>query len=412
MPRDILSQCSVPNPVPAMVTEGVGDKDGSRSGLSQTNVQGIQGPSMPSQDMSSRNTVNKVVSFDDIVDRDDVESVTQGNSDPSFKEVAQLVFNVNPQSAPQASTSQARTCDFEGMFAPSSKESRALPKFNIFHKVSEIFDETKAKCLGLAAQGKPLINLLPNKKRKYEPADVQGLATAPPLNHNIGRLMTEHVPGKRSLCFSYDEASKVESLNRHQLEMINHSFWLLSTVLKLVKEGGFEPQDPSLFDALIYSLTLSIVNNLSVSSSLASYFQLKRREGYLSHFPLHVAPFFRQELLSSPLDSSVLFDPSVFDRIVREVKDDSSTSASVRIASLPSFSALRASRKASSGGVAVEKDQAVSSFGRGRGRGFQKQGQSVSRLGKRKASSSPSPGPSSKSPRKGAPSPRGRGFPA
>ena len=76
--------------------------------------------------------------------------------------------------------------------------------------------------------------------------------------------MTESVPSKRSMSFSYDEAVRAEALSRHQLEISNHTFWLLSSMIKLVKEGGFIPQDPALFEALIYSLTLSLVNNVNV----------------------------------------------------------------------------------------------------------------------------------------------------
>ena len=140
--------------------------------------------------------------------------------------------------------------------------------------------------------------------------------------------------------------------------------------------------------------------------------QIKRREGLVSHMPPHIAHCHKDALLSSPMDSSLIFDPQTLTQVIKDVKEDSSTSTLVAVSkavSLPSFAALRAARKASSGGSAAAKDQVGSGTGRGRCRGQQSQGQAADRGYKRKFTSHAS-GPVSKSPRKGSRSPRGRGF--
>ena len=181
----------------------------------------------------------------------------------------------------------------------------------------------------------------------------------------------------------------------------------------MLKDSGFEPEDPRAFDSLIFNLALSFVNNSYLASSVSSLLQLKRREGLLGHFPPLVASCHKQDLLSSSMDSPFLFDPSVLERVIKEVKEDASTSALVavsKVASLPSFSALRNTRKASSSVSAVGKDQAGAGTGRGRGRTQQYQGQSVGRGQKRKGFGSSSSGSNSKSPKRSMSGSRGKGF--
>ena len=119
-------------------------------------------------------------------------------------------------------------------------------------------------------------------------------------------------------------------------------------------------------------------------------------------------------MLSSSLSSPFLFDPDSLEKIIKEVRDDSQTSIGVAVSkfvSLPSFSAMRSARVASSSRPAAGKDQVGQGAGRGRGKVPQHQAQAAGKF-KRKASSSPAPGSSSgKSPKRFSRSPKGRGFP-
>ena len=79
--------------------------------------------------------------------------------------------------------------------------------------------------------------------------------------------------------------------------------------------------------------------------------QLKRHESLLTHLPSHVLKFHKSKLLSSPLDQDLLFGKEALDEVLKEVQEDSSTSANVSIATsfaLPSFASVRAAGKASS----------------------------------------------------------------
>ena len=63
------------------------------------------------------------------------------------------------------------------------------------------------------------------------------------------------------------------------------SFWLFSTLLLWFKELGFVHLDAALFEQLVQSLSLSLVNVTSVFANVATFFQAKCREGGTQPFP-------------------------------------------------------------------------------------------------------------------------------
>ena len=214
---------------------------------------------------------------------------------------------------------------------------------------------------------------------------------------------------KRSLSFSFDEAAKVKSLARGLLDSHSMSFWLFSAFLHWLKELGFVPPDPAIFEQLVQALSLSLVGSVSSSAALATYFQAKQRDGVLSHFPAHVGFHFHRDLASSSFSGPDLFDEEVLARVIAASRETTHLDAQLSLAkvfSLPVFRGARSSdRKASSGQNSAAAASPVSAP-RGRGRGS-----SESQNGKRKASSSPESCRFSKSPHRGTmPLSKQRGF--
>ena len=211
------------------------------------------------------------------------------------------------------------------------------------------------------------------------------------------------------ISFSFDEAAKVESLTKGQLDSFSLSFWLFSTVLHWFKELGFTPPDPALYEQLVQSLSLSFVSFASSSAALAMYFQAKRQEGVLSHFLARVGLHFHRDLASSSFSGLDLFDEEVLAKVIAASREDTHLNAQLSLAkvfTLPVFRCARNSdRKASSCQDSAAASSPVSML-RGRGRGS-----SESRGVKRKASSSPGKARSGKSPRCGtSPSSKRPGF--
>ena len=207
----------------------------------------------------------KSVTFADVesvVREDDAESVVPASQEAGFRPVASAIYDLHPASIPSTSKSPSRDCEFEGLFAPSSKESKDAPKFNLHHKVEQLMTQTRLKFVQALEQNKASSTALPGRKKKYGVPNYPSLGSAPPFNPNLTRLM-DNVSVKRSVNFSYDEVGRVEGLARHQLEIQSMMFWLFSTIIRQIKEVGFAPKDPVIFENLIYNMTLSLVNSVN-----------------------------------------------------------------------------------------------------------------------------------------------------
>ena len=170
---------------------------------------------------------------------------------------------------------------------------------NLFHRVAELLSEAHLRFQTALEAGKlPAFGLPPHHRGPgscVEPT----LRSMAPFNSFLFRLVGS-LSTKRSINLSFDEAAKVKSLVKGLLDSQSMSFWLFSTLLHWLKELGFVPPDPTLFEQIVQSLSLSFVGAASSSAALATYFQAKRREGVLSHFPSHVGLHFRRIWLVLP----------------------------------------------------------------------------------------------------------------
>ena len=357
---------------------------------------------------------DRCVSFQEMDDyegmdnEEDNESIAPQTGEGKFEIAVKVIQGLHPHSVPSFSRGTSKECDFERLFAVAGKDSKEPARLCLYHKVKEVNESVRDRFIANALNNRSLGLAMPGRRKKYSTPDCPSLAGAPIVNPNLARL-SDPISSKRSLNFAYDDATKVEAAARHQLEVLSTSFWCMSSLVKSLKQGGYQPEDPVGFDSIIFNLTLSLVNNCFLASSISSFLQLKRRESLLAHFPPYIVSCHKNDLLASSMEHPVLFDPQVVDRVIREVKDDSSTSSMVALskAALPSFSAMRSARKASPNIPAAGKDQAGSGVARGRGRTQQYQGQSVGRGLKGKSTASST---SSKSPKKSTYVGRGRGF--
>ena len=357
---------------------------------------------------------SKSVSFGDSLetggdddDHDDQGPPSASSSDKRFTEILKWVFEYHREELSIPEPKTPKMCGLEKYFKVSSSDSKTDLNLNLYHRVSEVLDDVRSRFKTALENSKPILGALGYRKKKYESLDFPSLGSPPTVNSNLTRIMPA-VSTKRSISLSYDEASRMESLSRNQLELHSNVFWLLSTLLAVVKENGFTPPDSSKFEDLISELSLSLVHSTNQAASIATFLQTKRREGLLAHLPCHVAACHKTDLLTSPLDSSSLFGQEVLDKVIRDVHQDSHTDAQLAISkavSLPSFSSFRSSRKSEG---QVEKGNSSQGSYRGRGRGGRGGFGSFS---SQKRKEPPSQTPNAKSPRRGGRSPRGRGFP-
>ena len=124
----------------------------------------------------------------------------------------------------------------------------------------------------------------------------------------------------------------MESVSRSLLDGISHSLWLLSGILSQLKQAGFSPPDPDLFNTNISSISTSLSSQARSAAALADFLQLKWRERYVAHTTLPLSQAQRHELLVSPGSASGLFE-----EISSQVKEDSFISSLSPWLRWPSF---------------------------------------------------------------------------
>ena len=252
-----------------------------------------------------------------------------------------------------------------------------------------------------------MASALPSQRRDRGCCSDLTIESSTPMNPSIPRLVGA-LSSRRSLNFSFEEAARVESMCNGMLAAQSSGFWFFSTLLPWLKELGFEAPDPSLFGQLVQEVSGSLVTAANSASGLAAFMLAKRREGVLSHFPLHAGPHFKKDLAAASFNGPHVFDDEVLPRVIAASREDSHLDAQLSIAKAFTLPVFRAEAKNTGWKASSVQGSSVSSAStsgfRGRGRGSDSGGS------KHKASS-PGCYRSKKSPRRGSSpaSKRGRG---
>ena len=276
---------------------------------------------------------------------------------------------------PQEPTTQAKACKFEGMFSGLVNSPKEDYSPVLFHRVAEILESTAKKFRDAAEVGKAPSSSLPFRRKVYASSGDANLSKPSAMNASLPRL-TGNVSSNRSAGFTLAEASKLEGVAKHAIETQSVSFWAFNALMQWLKEEGFTPVEPFIYDELIQAFSLSMVNSTSSLAALATFFKAKRREAVLSHFPPNVGKHFKDQLQASSFDSEYLFDETVLNRVLVESREDSAVSANVALSkafSLPVFGGAKTGGKASTTqSSAPQAASSKQSSYRGKGRGYSK----------------------------------------
>ena len=82
---------------------------------------------------------------------------------------------------------------------------------------------------------------------------------------------------KRWGSISFAEMERIERLFRNQLEMTSSSLWLMSGILAMLKRDGFQPSDPTLFNAALSSVSVAMSQQVHSASAGSTFLRAKRR---------------------------------------------------------------------------------------------------------------------------------------
>ena len=245
--------------------------------------------------------------------------------------LADLIYEVCPDSRPLTEAARQPRCGFEGWFGqpePSASRSR----FRLYPRVAEVESEVAARAEALARRSKPLSQIIPSRSHDYSVADRPLFAASLAVNPSFEQLAGNRTVGSRrwgSITFS--EMERLERLFRAQLEMTSSSLWLMSGILAMLKRDGFQPTDPTLFNADPASASATLSQQARSSSAGAAFLRLKRRESLLGHTSVPVPEAQRKGLTVSPGSESVLFNEEILGVVVAQVQQSSLISSNLAV---------------------------------------------------------------------------------
>ena len=126
---------------------------------------------------------------------------------------------------------------------------------------------------------------------------------------------------------SIREAAALEASVHSQSETLSHSMWIFSGLLAFVLLQKFAPEDTSLFNTLVTSLSKSLAHQATLTASHTAFLALKRRQLYLSHLTAYFSDVNKKSMLSAP---AVCADFLFAESDVARLLSDTQTSSSLR----------------------------------------------------------------------------------
>ena len=121
-------------------------------------------------------------------------------------------------------------------------------------------------------------------------------------------------------------------------------FWFLSALLAQLKDDGYRPSNPPLFDRSISALSAALAAQTSVVANMSEYVATKWRESYLAHASFTLPDTLKRELLVAPSTDSLLFNQSLLSTAIENMKEDSLLSSTSSLATLSKVAAKNKSQ--------------------------------------------------------------------
>ena len=211
-------------------------------------------------------------------DEDDLESVNEFPVDKTFNRLISFIYEQYPDSRPISDPAVPPRCEFESFFATSDSQSAVRPKLRWYPRVQEIVAKTQDRAQRLAREGKSAQKVIPLRRRLFPVADALDYAAPKWLNPDFARLTrNKTIPISCAGTISFADMEKLERTSRTLVGGFSQEYWLLSSSLSQLKQDGYHPSDPVLFDKTIQSLSASMALQTSLTSGMTDFLVTKRR---------------------------------------------------------------------------------------------------------------------------------------
>ena len=205
----------------------------------------------------------------------------------------------------------------------------------LYPRVSEIQTAASDYAANLARESRPLFKILPSKRRSLSIGDAPDFCKQRFLNADFSRICrSKSVPRSRMASVSLADLERLDHATRMVLADDSQCFWFLSSLLSQLKEDGYRPSNPSLFDKNISSLSAALAAQTGVAASVSEFITVKQCESYLSHASFTLPESLKRELLVAPAVDSLLFNQSLLSTAIENMKEASLLSSTSSVASI------------------------------------------------------------------------------
>ena len=269
-------------------------------------------------------------------DEDDRESIGDPPApDKAYVRLIDFIYDRFHHSKPSAAAQVPPRCDFESYFSISDPPSASRQFLTVYPRVAEIIDASADRVARLARESRALHRVVPLRRKLFNVGDRPDFCNAWYVNPEFSRIsQNKNILKSHNASMSLSDLEKVERGVRSILAGDSQCFWLLSSLLVQLREDGYRPSDPALFDKNITSFSAALASQTTMAAGVTDFISSKRRESYLSHASCSVAESVKRDLLAAPGSDSLLFDPELLERLVSQLKEDSFISSTASLASL------------------------------------------------------------------------------
>ena len=218
-------------------------------------------------------------------DEDDRDSVAEPPVlDKTFTRLINFIYDKFAHARHVTNASAPPRCDFEEYFAISNPPTSLCQNLMVYPRVSEIIDAISDKASRLARESRPLHKVVSLRRKVFFVGDDQDFCNARFVNPGFAHISNSKTTLKTRLSsITLSNLVKIECATRTALAGDSQCFWLLSFLLAQLKEDGFQPSDPALFDKNISALFAALASQTTMAASVTDLISSKRRESYLVH---------------------------------------------------------------------------------------------------------------------------------
>ena len=217
-----------------------------------------------------------------------------------FRRMMAFTVDLFPQAAGSPSVPPPPRALFKDFF--SSSVPPPPPIFlNWFGRIRSALADADSRLASFVASGRGDYRFLPSRSSTYAVHGYFALGGAASVNSTLLSLIERHLKPTHHVGLTIREAAALEASLRSQSEALSHSMWVLSALLGLVRLQNFAPEDSSLFNTLVTSLSKSLAHQASLTATHTAFVGLKRREFYLSHLPTYFSDVSKRAMLLSPV---------------------------------------------------------------------------------------------------------------